>query len=47
MACSTLGLEGRVRALGWGLKKVTSNSIIHMDLHKTNNKWVTTYLEHF
>jgi hypothetical protein len=37
---STLGVEGRVGALGWGLKQVTSESIIHTNLHKPNNKLV-------
>jgi hypothetical protein len=35
-----LGVEGRVRALGWGLKKLINNSITHTDLHKPNNKLV-------
>jgi hypothetical protein len=34
------GVEGCVGALKWGLERVTSNSIIHMDLHKPNNKLV-------
>ncbi len=34
--------EGRKRAgaLGWGLGRLTSNSITHTDLHKPNNKLV-------
>ncbi len=36
----TLGVRECVRALGWGLGRVTSESIIHMDLHKPNNKLV-------
>jgi len=35
------GVEGCVGALGWGLKRLTNNSIIHMDLHKPNNKLVS------
>jgi len=40
LACSTLGVEGHARAPGWGLERVTSKLIIHMDLHKLNNKLV-------
>jgi hypothetical protein len=47
LACSILGVEGRAGALGWGLKRVTSGSIIHMDLHKLNNKLVSVWFEHF
>jgi hypothetical protein len=32
------GVEGHVGALGWGLGRMTSKSIIHIDLHKPNNK---------
>jgi len=38
---STSGVEGCVGTLGWGLGKLTSNSIIHMDLHKPNHKLVS------
>jgi len=38
---STSGVDGCVGALGWGLGRVTSGSIIHMDLHKPNNKLVS------
>jgi hypothetical protein len=44
---STLGVEGRVGAPKWGLGRMTSKSIIHMDLHKPNNKLVNAWLEHF
>jgi hypothetical protein len=37
---STLGVEGCVGALGWGLGRMTSRSIIHKNLHKPNNKLV-------
>jgi len=37
---NTLGVEGRARAPRWGLGQMTSGSIIHMDLHKPNNKLV-------
>jgi len=40
LARNTLGVEGRVEVPRWGLGKVTSGSIIHMDLHKPNNKLV-------
>jgi hypothetical protein len=35
-----LGVKGHAKALGWGLERVTSGSIIHTDLHKLNNKLV-------
>jgi hypothetical protein len=38
LTCNTLEVEGGARALGWGLGRLTSKSIIHMDLHKPNNK---------
>jgi hypothetical protein len=38
---NTFGVEGHVGALGWGLGRLTSNSIIHTDLHKPNNKLVS------
>ncbi len=41
LACSTLGVEGRVGAPGWELWRVINYSIIHMDLHKPNNKLVS------
>jgi hypothetical protein len=34
------GVKGHARALGWGLRRVTSKSITHVDLHKLNNKLV-------
>jgi hypothetical protein len=37
---STLGVEGCVGALGWGLGRLKSKSIIYMDLHKPNHKLV-------
>ncbi len=46
LARSTSGVEGRVGALEWGLGKLTSNSIIHTDLHKPNNMLVNAWLEH-
>jgi hypothetical protein len=38
---STSGVEGHVGALGWGLGRLTSNSITHTDLHKPNHKLVS------
>ncbi len=37
---STSGVEGHVKASGWGLGQVTSESIIHMDMYKPNNTLV-------
>jgi hypothetical protein len=37
---NTSRVEGHVGALGWGLGQVTSEFIIHMDLHKLNNKFI-------
>ncbi len=41
LACSTLGVEGHAGVSGWGLRRLTSNSITHTDLHKPNNKLVS------
>jgi hypothetical protein len=41
------GREGHARAPGWGLWWVISESIIHTNLHKLNNKLVNVWLEHF
>jgi hypothetical protein len=38
---STSGVEGHVGAPGWGLGRLISNSIIHTDLHKLDNKLVS------
>jgi hypothetical protein len=35
------GVEVHVGAPGWGLRRVTSKSITHMDIHKLNNKLVS------
>jgi hypothetical protein len=40
LAHNTLGVEGCVGALGWGIRLMKSGSTIHMDLHKPNNKLV-------
>jgi hypothetical protein len=34
-------VEGHAGALGWGLGRLTSKSIIYADLHKPNNKLVS------
>jgi len=47
LAHNTSGVEGCARALRWGLGRLTSKSITHMNLHKSNNKLVSTSLEHF
>jgi len=36
LACSTSGVKGCVGASTWGLQRLTSNSITHMNLHKPN-----------
>jgi hypothetical protein len=41
LAHNISGVDGRAGALGWELRQVTSGSIIHMDLHKPNNKLVS------
>jgi hypothetical protein len=38
---NTSGVKGRDGTLGWGFKKMTSESIIHTNLHKLNNKLVS------
>jgi hypothetical protein len=40
LVCNTLRVEGCARTTGWGLRWITSKSIIHIDLHKPNNKLV-------
>jgi hypothetical protein len=42
----TLKVEGRARASGWELWRLTSKSIIHTDMHKPNNKLVSAQLKH-
>jgi hypothetical protein len=44
---NTSGVEGRARAPGWGLRWVTIKSIIHMNMYKLHNKFVSVWLEHF
>jgi hypothetical protein len=40
------GVEGHAKAPRWGLRRLTSKSITHTDLHKPNNKLVNVQLEH-
>jgi hypothetical protein len=40
LAHNTSWVKEAFEALGWGLRRMTNGSIIHMDLHKTNNKLV-------
>jgi hypothetical protein len=40
LTCNTSKVERRVGVLGWGLRRLISNSIIHTDLHNSNNKLV-------
>jgi len=40
LAHNTSRVEGRAGALGWGVRRLASNSITHMDLHKLNHKLV-------
>jgi hypothetical protein len=47
LARNTSGVEGHAEASGWGLGRLKSKSIIHMDLHKPNNKLVNAKLKHF
>jgi len=47
LARSILRVEGHVGAPRWGLRRLTSNSITHTNLHKPNNKLVSVWLEHF
>ncbi len=42
---NTLGVKGHAGALGWGLRRMISGSIIHTNLHKPN-KLVGAWLEH-
>jgi hypothetical protein len=38
---NTSGVEGRAKALGWGLGRLTSKSLTHTNLHKQNNRLVS------
>jgi hypothetical protein len=41
MANNTWGVERRAGPPKWGLGRITSKSITHTDLHKSNNKLVS------
>jgi hypothetical protein len=41
LVCNILEVKRCVGALGWGIGRLTNNSIIHTDMHKSNNKLVT------
>jgi hypothetical protein len=45
LAHNTSRVEGHVGAPKWGLGRLRSKSIIHVDLHKPN-KLVSVHLEH-
>jgi hypothetical protein len=47
LARNTSGVKGCVGTLRWRLRRLTSKSITHTDLHKLNNKLVSALLEHF
>jgi hypothetical protein len=47
LACSILRVERCAKVMGQGLEQTTSGSIIHMNLHKPNNKLVNAWLKHF
>ncbi len=45
LVCNTSKVKGHAGALRWGLGRLTSKSITHMDMHKPN-KFVSAQLEH-
>jgi len=42
-----LGVNRCAGVMGWGLRRMTTGSIIHTNLHKSNNKLVSAWLVHF
>ncbi len=46
LLCSTSGVKEHARTPIWVLGQGTSESIIHMDLYKPNNKLVNAWLKH-
>jgi len=42
LARNTLGVKGCARVLGWGLGRLKRKLVTHTDLHKPNNKFVST-----
>jgi hypothetical protein len=43
---NTLRVDGHAGVPEWGLRRLTSKSITHRNLHKLNNKLVSAQLEH-
>jgi len=41
VACSISRVEGSAELPGWGLGRLTNNSIIYTDLYKSNHKLVS------
>jgi hypothetical protein len=41
LVCNISRVEWHAKALGWGLGRMISGSIIHIHLHKPNNKFVS------
>jgi hypothetical protein len=41
LACNTLVVKKAHWSFGWGLGRMISKSITHIDLHKPNNKLVS------
>jgi len=41
LVCNTSKVEGHARYSGWGLGRLTSNSVTHTDVHKPNNELVS------
>jgi hypothetical protein len=46
LICNISKVERHVEALGWELRRVTNESIIHTNLHKPN-KLIDVWFEHF
>ncbi len=44
---NTWGKKRYVVPMGWGLERMTSESIFHIDRHKSNNKLINASLKHF
>jgi hypothetical protein len=42
LARSILGIEGRAGAPRWGLRRLTRNSITHMDLQNQTTSWLVS-----
>ncbi len=44
---NTSRVEGHAKVLRWGLRRMINKAIIHIDLHKPDNKLVSVWLDHF